>query len=99
MTRGLALDLAPIRVNLVSPGFVDTEMWNGMEKEAYSGMKEAMAKMNTTGRVATGEDLAESYLFAMKDRNLSGSVLCSNGGAMLMGSGRVEEVRDVASGV
>ena len=84
MTRGLALDLAPIRINLVSPGFVDTEMWNHIEKEQYSDMKEAIAKKNTTGRVATGEDLAESYLCAMKDQNLSGSVLSSNGGTLLM---------------
>ena len=38
MTRGLALDLKPIRVNLVSPGAVKTELWRDMSEEQQSQM-------------------------------------------------------------
>jgi len=38
MCRGLALDLKPIRVNLISPGAVDTELWNGMTEQQRRDM-------------------------------------------------------------
>jgi len=48
MVRNLALDLKPIRVNLVSPGLVDTELW----KEMKEGDKSRMFK-DIEGRVPT----------------------------------------------
>ncbi|KAL8634333.1 MAG: hypothetical protein Q9228_008073 [Teloschistes exilis] len=84
MMRNLALDLQPIRVNLVSPGFVGTEMWDWMEQGEYKAMTEGQRKGTTTGEVAKAEDVAESYLYCMRDRNLSGSVISTNGGSLLM---------------
>ncbi|KAI4202910.1 MAG: hypothetical protein LQ350_002281 [Teloschistes chrysophthalmus] len=85
MMRNLALDLRPIRVNLVSPGFVATEMWEGMDEGEYAALMEEQKKRTTTGEVGRAEDVAESYLYCMRDRNLSGSVISTNGGALLMG--------------
>ncbi len=83
MMRNLALDLAPIRVNLISPGAVLTPLWDGMAPEAREMLMESLKKSCTTGEVGKPEDVAESYLYVMKDRNCTGSVIDTNGGALL----------------
>ncbi|KAJ4422543.1 hypothetical protein N0V82_002771 [Gnomoniopsis sp. IMI 355080] len=87
MTRNLAFDLKPIRVNLVSPGAVETELWDqvtsGDEKEKQA-LFDAVAKSSPTGRLAQPEDVAEAYLFLMKDPNVTGTVVDSNSGALLV---------------
>lgn len=85
MTRNLALDLAPIRVNLISPGAVETPLWDDIPLEHRERMMEGLREKLTTGQVGKPEDVAESYLFVMKDWNCSGSVVDSNGGALLTG--------------
>lgn len=85
MTRGLALDLAPIRVNLISPGVVDTELWAGMSKEQKEGMFAEMVKKIPVGRVGQPEDVAESYLYCMRDRNVTGAMVSTSGGHLLTG--------------
>ena len=84
MTRGLALDLKPIRVNIVSPGAVDTPLWTQPqeEKEQYFKM---IAKGTATGKVGLVEDVAESYIYLMKDKNITGSMISTNGGILLLG--------------
>jgi NAD(P)-dependent dehydrogenase (short-subunit alcohol dehydrogenase family) len=84
LTRALALDLKPIRVNLISPGAIDTELWNGMSEEQRKGFSESIAKTSATGVIGKAGDVAEAYLYAMKDRNVTGSIVSSNGGALLM---------------
>ncbi|MCJ1352786.1 MAG: hypothetical protein MMC33_002770 [Icmadophila ericetorum] len=83
MTRNLALDLAPIRVNLISPGMLKTELWDGVPKEQYEQMEKATAARLPTGRVAGPESVAEAYLYLMKDENCTGSMISSNGGHLL----------------
>lgn len=51
MTRNLALDLKPIRVNLVSPGPVDSELWGFMSVEDKKAKFEGMAGLFPTGKV------------------------------------------------
>lgn len=84
MTRNLALDLAPIRVNLISPGAVMTPLWDGVPKIELEGFMEGIKKRCTTGEIGRPEDVAEAYLYVMKDWNCSGSVIDSNGGGLLM---------------
>lgn len=81
LTRNLALELKPIRVNLVSPGFVDTELW---DEEVRKTWAEATAKRVPTGRAAMPEDIAEAYLYLMKDRNCTGSILKTDSGSSLI---------------
>jgi NAD(P)-dependent dehydrogenase (short-subunit alcohol dehydrogenase family) len=82
MVRNLALDLRPIRVNGVSPGAVDTELWAMSASEKKAAM-DAVAEKMTTGRPGQPEDVAESYLAIMKDVNMDGSVVRTDGGYML----------------
>lgn len=86
MTRALALELKPVRVNLISPGGVDTELW-----EASLGSKEkgkyALANMGSTvalGTVGKVEDVVESFLYVLKDKNVTGTVIRSDGGVFLV---------------
>ncbi|KAI5212827.1 DUF1620-domain-containing protein [Aureobasidium subglaciale] len=83
-TRGLALDMKPIRVNLVSPGAVLTPLWDGIpEEHREQTFKQFESKM-ATGKIGQVEDVAEAYIYAMKDKNLTGSMISTNGGSMLM---------------
>ncbi|KAL8828447.1 MAG: hypothetical protein Q9191_002586 [Dirinaria sp. TL-2023a] len=86
MTRNLALDLKPTRVNLISPGFIETELWDGMPKETMTQMSDWMKKVgNATGELAQPGDIAEAYIYCMRDRNVTGSVIDTNSGALLTG--------------
>lgn len=84
MVRALALDLKPVRVNLVSPGAVATELWAGMPREAYVEFERQIGERALTGRIGRPEDVAEAYVYAMKDANLTGSVVGSDGGGLLV---------------
>ncbi|KAL8752949.1 MAG: hypothetical protein Q9199_005388 [Rusavskia elegans] len=82
--RGLAVDLAPLRVNIVSPGAVVTEMFQGIPEEQRGAVLEGFRKETLTGELGTPEDVAEAYLHAMKDAFMTGSVLVNDGGRELM---------------
>ncbi|KAA8643499.1 hypothetical protein EYZ11_009519 [Aspergillus tanneri] len=84
LTRNLALDMKPVRVNAVSPAIVETEMWDGMPKEQKEGIFQFMASKYPTGRVTKPETLAEAYLYLMKDSNITGRVVGSDSGASLV---------------
>ncbi|TVY13219.1 Short-chain dehydrogenase/reductase ATR9 [Lachnellula arida] len=84
LTRNLALDLKPIRVNLVSPGAVDTELWKDFSEEEKAGFFKEIAAKLPTGHVAKPEEVAESYLWLMKDSNATGVIADSNGGSLLV---------------
>ena len=84
--RNLALDLAPIRVNLISPGAVLTPLWGDYPKEMLEVMMDRFKKHSATGEIGRPEDVAEAYLYAMRDWNLTGSVISTNGGALLTSS-------------
>ncbi|MCJ1244659.1 hypothetical protein MMC30_001858 [Trapelia coarctata] len=84
MTRGLALDLKPVRVNLVSPGAVETPLWDAMSGEAFEKFKVGIKSKMATGVFGNPDDVAEAYLYLLKDQNVTGSCISTNGGALLM---------------
>lgn len=84
MTRGLALDLRPIRVNLICPGAIDTEMWDVQQGEARAATMATLVKDTTVGVLGMPEDVAEAYLYCMKDHFVTGSIIDSNGGRFLV---------------
>ncbi|GLA08011.1 hypothetical protein AnigIFM60653_009536 [Aspergillus niger] len=85
LTRGLAVELAPIRVNVVAPGTVETEIFErlGSAREAYL---EAFRRGTLTGEVGRPEDVAEAYVWCMKDGFVTGQRVGSDGGALLKGT-------------
>ena len=84
LTRGLAVDLAPIRVNCVAPGAVpETDVWSGMGKEEMETMIEGLKKKSLTGRVGLVEDIAEGYAYLVKAKFTNGQTLLMDGGEYL----------------
>ncbi|WP_342237602.1 SDR family oxidoreductase [Inquilinus sp. OTU3971] len=84
LVRALAVELAPIRVNAVSPGWVDTPIWThvaGDEKEERLG---AMAKRLPVGRVGRSDDIADAIGFLMGSGFTTGTVLHVEGGHRLI---------------
>lgn len=82
--RALALELAPTRVNIVSPGWVDTEMWDEIVGEAKTGYFEAMAARLPAGKVATSADIAPAYLYLMQNEFMTGETVHIDGGQRLV---------------
>jgi NAD(P)-dependent dehydrogenase (short-subunit alcohol dehydrogenase family) len=82
LARDLAMDLKPIRVNAVSPGAVHTELFSLFPN--LDAALENFRQASTTGTVGKPEDLAESYIYLMKDQFVTGTVIESNGGCLLV---------------
>jgi NAD(P)-dependent dehydrogenase (short-subunit alcohol dehydrogenase family) len=79
----LAVELAPLRVNAVSPGVIDTHWWHGMpdeQRQAYFG---AVAAGSPVRRVGRPEDVAEAIVYLASAGFVSGSVLECTGGSHL----------------
>jgi NAD(P)-dependent dehydrogenase (short-subunit alcohol dehydrogenase family) len=87
LVKPLATELAPIRVNGVSPGFVDTPWWSGLPDEARDALFAQAAQALPTRRIATAEDIADAVVFAATNPNMTGTVIESDGGARLVSMG------------
>lgn len=82
-TRALAIELAPVRVNAISPGVVDTEGWAFMEPAAREAFFAQLATQLPARRIGSPDNLAEAALFALDNAYLTGEVLHVNGGGVL----------------
>jgi NAD(P)-dependent dehydrogenase (short-subunit alcohol dehydrogenase family) len=85
--RALALELAPIRVNVVSPGWVDTPVWDRLVGTAVGGKEAAFAAMAArlpVGRIGSPADIAEAFLFLMQNGFTTGTTLHVDGGHQLV---------------
>lgn len=83
VTRALAVDLRPIRVNCVCPGPTRTELFDSFPEEVLQPLLDKYKKATMTGTLASPEDIAETYLYCMRDSFVDGSVIHSNGGLLL----------------
>lgn len=83
LARGLAVELAPIRVNCVAPGAVYTELFGKVGGDQLDAMLSTFRDKSTTNTVGRPEDLAEAYLYCMRDQFVTGSLIESNGGGLL----------------
>lgn len=83
MARGLALDLAPIRVNAVSVGPVKTPIRDRLPKEQREALVATMVAKTLTGDISEPEDTAEAYLYLMRDRSCTGTVIRTDCGVVL----------------
>ena len=79
----LAKELAPIRVNVISPGLTDTEAHAGMDAEARQTMLDRAARSLPAGKAGAPEDLAQGYLFAIDTAFVTGAVIDIDGGALI----------------
>ncbi len=84
LTRALAIELAPIRVNAVSPGVVRTNLWQNMRPAEREQLFESVGKRLPVGRVGEAHDIAQAYLFLMKEGFSTGQTIVVDGGTVLV---------------
>ena len=82
--RTLAVELAPVRVNVVVPGFVDTDLWSNVPEAARHDMfRDAAAKLPVK-HIATPAEVAEHYLSFMRGTYVTGQSIVVDGGGVLV---------------
>ncbi|MBX5231186.1 MULTISPECIES: SDR family oxidoreductase [unclassified Rhizobium] len=84
LVRALAVELAPIRVNAVSPGWVDTPIWSFVAGDAKQARLDAMAQRLPAGRVGQPEDIADAIRFLIGNGFTTGTTLHVEGGHRLV---------------
>jgi NAD(P)-dependent dehydrogenase (short-subunit alcohol dehydrogenase family) len=84
MARTLARELAPIRVNVLSPGFVDTPAYDAMPADARANLYRRMAEAVPLGRIGASDELAEAAVFLLGNGFTTGAVLDVDGGRRLV---------------
>jgi NAD(P)-dependent dehydrogenase (short-subunit alcohol dehydrogenase family) len=84
LTRSLAVELAPIRVNAVSPGTVDTGAYDGLGAERKAALFAQRARTNPGRRIGTPQDIADAVLFALTSTFLTGASVNVDGGEPLV---------------
>lgn len=85
LTKGLAGDLADkkIRVNVVTPGLVKSELWGKMGKTEEEQKEQFEKTTLPVGFVATPDDIAEAYLYLVKADYATGTSVLIDGGGQL----------------
>jgi NAD(P)-dependent dehydrogenase (short-subunit alcohol dehydrogenase family) len=83
LTRSLAVELAPIRVNAISPGVIDTGAWDTKGEDGKRAYFERISAENPAGRIGSPEDVAGAVMFAMTNTFMTGVMLKIDGGEPL----------------
>lgn len=84
LVKPLAVELAPIRVNGISPGLVDTPWWRAVPDDAKQAYFTRAAQTLPTRRIATAEDVADAVVLAATNTNITGTIIETDGGARLV---------------
>lgn len=86
LARGLAVELAPVRVNTVRPGPVHTPMWDGLPQPQLDAMVTAFTERTLTKTVGEADQVAATNLYLMENSFVTGAVITVDGGFVLTGS-------------
>src|SRR5215469_485749 len=84
LTRGLAVDLAPIRVNVVCPAAIRTDVWNTIPEGDREARFAEMTRRQPVARIGEPAEVAEAYLYAMRGGYTTGQVLLVDGGSSVV---------------
>jgi NAD(P)-dependent dehydrogenase (short-subunit alcohol dehydrogenase family) len=84
LSQSLALDLAPIRVNTLRPGFIDTEFWNVLPAADVENIREKVRAKFPVQRLGTAADVGHAAVFLMTNPYVTGTILNVNGGELLV---------------
>ncbi|MCI5106406.1 MAG: SDR family oxidoreductase [Pseudomonadales bacterium] len=82
LVRCLAVEMAPVRVNVVSPGTIDTAMFDWMGDEKADKLS-AMTSSHLIPRAGSSEEVAEGLLFVMNNKFVTGTTVDVDGGRIL----------------
>lgn len=82
MVRCLAVEMAPIRVNVVSPGTISTAMFDGMGADKEKNLH-GMTQGHLIKRAGTSEEVAAGLIFVMQNKFVTGTTIDVDGGRLL----------------
>lgn len=83
-SRAMAVELAPLRINTVSPGIVRTNLWDNMPEQERNNLYTKTAEALLVGRIGEAEQIAETYIYLMKQQFGTGQSIVVDGGAVLI---------------
>lgn len=84
LAYALAVELTPVRVNVVSPGWVDTPIWDHIGGTDSKQRQQDMGARLPVGRIGRPEDIADAMLSLMRNPFITGTVLHADGGHRLI---------------
>ena len=84
LTRGLAVELGPLRVNTIRPGYTDSDMWNSLDDRSREQLRQRVAAALPARRMGSVDDIAQASLFLMTNPQVTGAVLEVTGGETLV---------------
>jgi NAD(P)-dependent dehydrogenase (short-subunit alcohol dehydrogenase family) len=84
LSRALAVELGPLRVNTIRPGFIDSEMWDFLDDEARQKLRDKVVAGFPVHRVGTPGDIGDAAVFLMTSPYVTGAVLEVTGGESLV---------------
>ena len=84
LVRGLAVDLAPIRVNAVCPAGIRTDVWNSIPEADRQARFAEMTRRQPIARIGEPDEVAEAYLYLMRGGYTTGQVLMVDGGTSVV---------------
>ncbi|MFD9705991.1 SDR family oxidoreductase [Lentzea sp. NPDC059081] len=80
LVRPLSIELAPRRVNAVSPGLVDTPWWNALPAETRDAYFSAAEAALPVGHVSTADEVGEAVVLLATNSSMTGTVVPVDGG-------------------
>jgi NAD(P)-dependent dehydrogenase (short-subunit alcohol dehydrogenase family) len=84
LTRTMAVELAPVRVNAVAPGVLRSAVWSRFDDADREAMYAQLGRSLPLGRVGEVADAAEAYLYCMTQAYTTGTVVTVDGGTLLV---------------
>jgi NAD(P)-dependent dehydrogenase (short-subunit alcohol dehydrogenase family) len=84
LARVLALELAPLRFNAISPGYTDTPLWDKVLGEAKTQALAGVAERLPVKHIATANEVAAAVLLLMTNSSMTGAIIHVDGGARLI---------------
>ncbi len=84
LSRSLALELAPIRVNTIRPGFIDTDFWDVLPAADVENIRVKVRATFPARRLGTAADVGHAAVFLMTNPYVTGTVLDVSGGELLV---------------
>ncbi|SEH30449.1 SDR family oxidoreductase [Chryseobacterium culicis] len=83
-TKAMAVELAPVRVNNIAAGIIDTNLWGNLSREDKENFFSHLENTLLLQRVGQPMDVADAFVFLMKQEYMTGQSLVIDGGAVLV---------------
>jgi NAD(P)-dependent dehydrogenase (short-subunit alcohol dehydrogenase family) len=84
LARAVAQEVAPVRVNVIRPGLIDTPLLSRVAGDRREQMIASQAKRIPLGRIGRPEEIAHAILFLMSNTYVTGTTLTIDGGSSLV---------------